>query len=150
MHNYVVISEDGGALYEVYDFEAIANVKKWLAGGYEVLEVSKDCAWGLTGRYVIRALHGNTVTEHGGDEPYIPAEELSSLERVEHRISLDNGRTFLSPDEAVQDERFNMEALAAVMIDCVRERVHSELAPCAEHEFLRRYLELAPHDLIIG
>lgn len=31
-----------------------------------------------------------------------------------------------------------------------REAVHNELAPCSDIEFLERYLELAPDDLIVG
>ena len=30
------------------------------------------------------------------------------------------------------------------MDDEIREAVHAELAPCSEHEFLKRYLELDP------
>lgn len=34
--------------------------------------------------------------------------------------------------------------------DDTREAVHNELAPCSDIEFLERYLELAPDDLIVG
>lgn len=34
------------------------------------------------------------------------------------------------------------EAIASYMNDEIREKVHAELAPCAETEFLKRYLEL--------
>ena len=65
-------------------------------------------------------------------------------------ISLDNGRNYLTAAEAVKDDRFNMDALAMLMDDEIRERVHSELAPCTDEAFLVRYLELADNDLIIG
>lgn len=38
----------------------------------------------------------------------------------------------------------DMEAIALYMDDDKRERVHSELAPCAPEDFLRRYVELDP------
>lgn len=36
------------------------------------------------------------------------------------------------------------EEISSYMSDEIREKVHSELAPCTEDEFLRRYLELDP------
>lgn len=44
------------------------------------------------------------------------------------------------------------EAIVSLMDDEIRERVHFELAPCTNAEFLRRYLELAPDfaDLLWG
>lgn len=42
------------------------------------------------------------------------------------------------------------DALVAIMDDGTRERVASELAPCDELAFLRRYLELAPGNLVLG
>ena len=42
------------------------------------------------------------------------------------------------------------DALVQVMDDETRERVVGELAPCEEHEFLARYLEIADTDLVIG
>lgn len=46
----------------------------------------------------------------------------------------------------------NWEAIASYMDDETRERVHFELAPCTNVEFLRRYLELDPYftDLLQG
>lgn len=46
----------------------------------------------------------------------------------------------------------NWEAIASYMDDETRERVHFELAPCTNVEFLRRYLELDPDftDLLQG
>lgn len=67
-------------------------------------------------------------------------------------ISLDNGITFLTADEAMPiiDDRNLWEAVVEVMDTEIREAVHSELAPCTKLAFLRRYLELAPENLIIG
>lgn len=67
-------------------------------------------------------------------------------------ISLNNGTTWMTADEAMPiiDDRNLWNALAEMMHDATRERVHAELAPCTNLAFLRRYLELAPEDLIIG
>lgn len=71
------------------------------------------------------------------------------------KISLDNGITFLTAAEALeemQNERccVTWDALVNLMDDNTREAVSDELAPCTELEFLSRYLELAKDDLIIG
>ena len=67
-------------------------------------------------------------------------------------ISLNNGTTWMTADEAmpVIDDRDIWETVVGCMDDATRERVHAELAPCTEHVFLCRYLELAPEDLTIG
>lgn len=67
-------------------------------------------------------------------------------------ISLNNGNSYMSADEAmpVIDDRDLWETVVGCMDNETRERVHAELAPCTELEFLRRYLELAPSDLVIG
>ena len=64
------------------------------------------------------------------------------------RISIDNGNTYVTPAEAVAG--MDWQTIAEMMDDDTRERVHAEIAPCTEIEFLTRYLELAPADLIIG
>lgn len=64
------------------------------------------------------------------------------------RISMDNGHTFCTPEAVL--ERFTMEYVFAYMNECTRELVHEELAPCSDVDFLRRYLQLATCDLIIG
>lgn len=68
------------------------------------------------------------------------------------RISLDNGRNYMEADEAapVIAERNLWDVVFHYMDDDTREQVHRELAPCSNIEFLRRYLELAPCDLVIG
>ena len=63
-------------------------------------------------------------------------------------ISIDNGRNFVEPEEALK--AFDIDTLAHYMDDETREQVAFELAPCTELEFLTRYLEIAPDDLIIG
>lgn len=67
-------------------------------------------------------------------------------------ISLNNGATWMTADEAMPaiDDRNLWDAVVEVMDIETREAVHSELAPCTNQAFLRRYLELAPEDLIIG
>lgn len=64
------------------------------------------------------------------------------------RISIDNGATWTTPSDAL--EAVSIQTMAEYMDDDTRETVHAELAPCADTDFLRRYLELAPADLIIG
>ena len=64
------------------------------------------------------------------------------------RISIDNGYSFCSPAEAI--DGVGMAAIAALMDDDTREAVHNDIAPCTELDFLTRYLEIAPDDLIIG
>lgn len=68
------------------------------------------------------------------------------------RISLDNGRSYMEADEAapVIAERNLWDVVIHYMDDDTREQVHRELAPCSNIEFLRRYLEIAPCDLVIG
>lgn len=64
------------------------------------------------------------------------------------QISIDNGTTHCTVDEALAAH--TIDEWADYMIDDIRECVHDELAPCTDAEFLARYLELAPVDLIIG
>lgn len=69
------------------------------------------------------------------------------------KISIDNGLTFIGAeelDEHTDEIGARWDAIAEAMDDETRERVHAELAPCSEIDFLRRYLELAPCDLVIG
>lgn len=64
------------------------------------------------------------------------------------RISIDNGLTWITPEEAIKGKRW--EVIAWNMEDDARERVHNELAPCTNIEFLNQYLEVAQYDLVIG
>ncbi|MBC8537278.1 hypothetical protein [Feifania hominis] len=68
------------------------------------------------------------------------------------QISIDNGRTYMTAEEAMPEilDRNLWDVLANIMDDDTRETVHAELSPCSELEFLTRYLELAPSDLVIG
>lgn len=67
-------------------------------------------------------------------------------------ISLDNGHSYLTAAEAMPEieERGLWDALVNLMDDDAREQVHDELAPCTDAEFLARYMEIAPYDLVIG
>lgn len=64
------------------------------------------------------------------------------------QISIDNGLTYVTPEEAI--DGMSWDVIAHYMEDEAREAVHADLAPCTNLEFLIRYLELADHDLIIG
>lgn len=64
------------------------------------------------------------------------------------QISIDNGAHFIAAGDAVKS--ISWDIIVNAMDDDTREQVHAELAPCTEAEFLARYLEIAPHDLIIG
>lgn len=64
------------------------------------------------------------------------------------RISIDNGANYVTAGEAVQCA--DWETIVGMMDDETRETVHAEMTPCENEEFLRRYLELAESDLIIG
>lgn len=68
------------------------------------------------------------------------------------KISLNNGRTYLTAKEAMSEinERNLWDAVVAMMDDETREKVHAELAPCTEEEFLSGYLAISEDDLIIG
>ena len=63
-------------------------------------------------------------------------------------ISIDNGLTWVEPEEAIREMRW--EVIAHYMEDEARGQVHHELAPCTDLEFLKRYLEVAENDLVIG
>ena len=67
-------------------------------------------------------------------------------------ISIDNGLTFKTAEEAYPliAEQGLWDAVVNLMDDDLRERVHTGLAPCDECDFLARYLELSPCNLVIG
>lgn len=64
------------------------------------------------------------------------------------QISVDNGATYTTPAAAL--EEIGLDTMAEYMDDDTREAAHNEIAPCTDLEFLERYLEIAPDDLIIG
>ena len=68
------------------------------------------------------------------------------------KISLDNGHTYMTAQEAMPEitERNLWDAVANMMDDDTREAVHAAVAPCTEAEFLAACLERATADLIIG
>ena len=70
------------------------------------------------------------------------------------KISLNNGCSFKSYNDLSVDDidyiNEDWDNIVSYMDDDVREEVHSELAPCNELDFLKRYLEIAKADLIIG
>lgn len=64
------------------------------------------------------------------------------------KISIDNGKTYATPREAL--EEFELEVIAHYMDDEDRERTHLEMAPCSDLEFLTHYLKTTKDDIIIG
>lgn len=93
--------------------------------------------------WIAYALH------HCGDE--IRERHALMTWAEECRVSVDNGAT-LSGVGDLSDEALerSWEALVLAMDDETRERVHAELAPCTDREFLSRYLDIATSDLVIG
>lgn len=77
-----------------------------------------------------------------------PAKGREKGERTMKQISIDNGRTYCTAEEALNAH--DLATIAHYMDNDTREQVHRELAPCTELEFLVHYLEIAPHDLVIG
>lgn len=67
-------------------------------------------------------------------------------------ISLDNGRTYLTAEEAMPEiiERNLWDFIVNMMDDEIRESVHDDFAPCTEAEFLGEYLKRANDDLVVG
>lgn len=63
-------------------------------------------------------------------------------------VSIDNGHTFVSANEALV--AIPLDVMVEYMDDDTREAVASALAPCSDVEFLEGYLSAAAEDLIIG
>lgn len=63
-------------------------------------------------------------------------------------ISIDNGATYCTPEEAINSMAWNVIVTAMDYATCMA--VHNEMAPCTDVEFLKRYLAIAPDDLIVG
>lgn len=106
-------------------------------------------------------MHGSNIyngwrTYHDGEYLFQEEAQSDSADVPESRkVSLDNGFTFLTAEEALDEMKserccVTWDALVNLMEDDTREAVHAELAPCTELEFLTRYLELANDDLVIG
>jgi len=64
------------------------------------------------------------------------------------KISINNGNSFVDVEMAIAS--IDWDIIVNMMDDDVRDCVHNEIAPCSNADFLRRYLELADTDLIIG
>lgn len=69
-------------------------------------------------------------------------------------LSIDNGMTFITADEdtelqAAIDE-VGWEEIVGYMDDDAREKAHRDVAPGTKLEYLKHYLKIAPHDLVIG
>lgn len=62
-------------------------------------------------------------------------------------ISIDNGNSYCTIKEAL--EAFGIDLIATYMDDEIRERVCNENVD-SDEEFVRRYLELADEDIVIG
>lgn len=71
---------------------------------------------------------------------------------MKNMISLDNGHTWISAEEAMPEitERNLWDAIVDLMDDDVREDVNFDLAPCTDLEFLAEYLNRAEEGLVIG
>lgn len=70
------------------------------------------------------------------------------------KISLNNGVTFKSFNALDIDDIDTILAgwdnIVSYMDDETREQAHSDVAPCDILDFLKRYLDIAKTDLIIG
>lgn len=71
---------------------------------------------------------------------------------MKNMISLDNGRTWMTADEAIEEinARSLWDAVVDMMDDETREAVHNDIAPCTDAEFLAEYLSRAEDGLVIG
>jgi hypothetical protein len=98
----------------------------------------------------VQALADDSVLVAEAESHGIDLSDLLDTDPAE--ISLNNGGLYMDADEAVPiiKERNLWDAVVQMMDDETREKVHDEIAPCTEHEFLERYLEIAPHDLVVG
>lgn len=93
-----------------------------------------------------RVYEVDNETGERDDEYYL--KDTAEAVIIPAQVSIDNGASFTTPGEALK--AVGMATLAELMNDECREAVHGEMAPCTEEEFLTRYLEIAPADLIIG
>lgn len=80
---------------------------------------------------------------------------LSKKASREKFVSVDNGNMFLDASELAEADNgywydAGWDILVSFMDEDARNEANYELAPCTNIEFLTRYLELAPDDLVIG
>lgn len=68
------------------------------------------------------------------------------------QISLDNGHSYMDAHDAapIIDTLRLWDAIAEIMDDDLREKIHMEHAPCTSEEFLAAYLAESGENLIIG
>lgn len=64
------------------------------------------------------------------------------------RISIDNGNTYCTAEEAIA--QIGIDTIVNYMDNDIRESVNYDIAPCADIDFLNEYLSRADDDLIIG
>ena len=71
---------------------------------------------------------------------------------MKNMISLDNGHTWMSASEAMNEisERGLWEAVVNMMDDEIRNSVCDAIAPCTDEEFLEEYLICSAEGLVIG
>lgn len=71
---------------------------------------------------------------------------------MKNMISLDNGRTWMTAEEAMDEinERNLWDVIVNMMDDDIREAVNADLAPCTDEEFLAGYLRRSDDGLVIG
>lgn len=71
---------------------------------------------------------------------------------MKNMISLDNGRTWITAEEAMDEinERNLWDVIVNMMDDDIREAVNADLAPCTDEEFLVDYLRRSDDGLVIG
>lgn len=71
---------------------------------------------------------------------------------MKNMISLDNGRTWMTAEEAMDEinERNLWDVIVNMMDDDIREAVNADLAPCTDEEFLADYLRRSDDGLVIG
>lgn len=96
--------------------------------------------------YFVRSSDEIITTDEGPDGRGVIVVPYSGGRPV--RCSSDNGRSFCTPEELLAVHSWDVVADMFDYSAC--ELTHSELAPCENIDFLRRYLEIAPCDLIIG
>lgn len=70
---------------------------------------------------------------------------------MKNMISLDNGHTWITAEEAMPEitERNLWDTVVNLMDDDIREDVNFDLAPCSDLDFLREYLSRAEEGLVI-
>lgn len=144
---YFVVNKETGDISEddMYCMCAVTGV--------DPVELANACDTDVEWREKIDDAICRAMLNHGYLIEFRSEEDAREwvAEHVAKRVSIDNGLTFLSADEAIDDieSRGLWDAVVAAMDDDVREDVHNEMAPCTNKGFLERYLVLAYDDLVI-